>query len=199
MDFLVLQGITAAAVSSGLHTLCNGANLGYQATAFKNVGGFEGIDRIATGDDMLLMYKIKQQDPEKVLYLRSHDAVVSTSALPTWRSFLEQRKRWASKTPVYQDRKVQAILMLVFLLHLMFPVLLLAGISDPVFFWYALGLLVVKTIIEFPFVYSVSRFFGEERLMPLFPLFQPLHIVYTIVVGILSQLGKYEWKGRKTK
>ncbi len=38
LDFISLQGITAAAVASGSHTLCNGANLCYSKNAFESVG-----------------------------------------------------------------------------------------------------------------------------------------------------------------
>jgi hypothetical protein len=45
----------------------------------------------------------------------------------------------------------------------------------------------------------VAAFYKERRLMRFFLLFQPLHITYTVLVGFISQLGTYEWKGRKTK
>jgi hypothetical protein len=59
--------------------------------------------------------------------------------------------------------------------------------------------LIAKTLIELPFVFSVAKFYNEQRLLIyLFP-FQPIHILYTVLVGLTSQFGKYEWKGRKTK
>ena len=61
LDFLSLQGITAASVFSRFHTMCNGANLAYEKKAFEEVSGFAGIDQIASGDDMLLMHKIYLQ------------------------------------------------------------------------------------------------------------------------------------------
>ena len=56
--------------------MCNGANLAYTKQAFKRVNGFEGIDKLATGDDMLLMYKIWKKPPQKVYYLKSWEAIV---------------------------------------------------------------------------------------------------------------------------
>jgi cellulose synthase/poly-beta-1,6-N-acetylglucosamine synthase-like glycosyltransferase len=47
LDFLSLQGITAASVFSGFHTMCNGANLAYEKKAFEAVNRFAGIDQIA--------------------------------------------------------------------------------------------------------------------------------------------------------
>jgi len=59
IDFVSLQGVTAASVSAGFHAMCNGANLAYRKDVFYRVNGFKGIDNIASGDDMLLMNKIK--------------------------------------------------------------------------------------------------------------------------------------------
>ncbi|MFN2438325.1 MAG: hypothetical protein ABR503_03930, partial [Chitinophagaceae bacterium] len=65
--------------------------------------------------------------------------------------------------------------------------------------WLVLGYWVLKTIIEIPFVASVAKFYNEKKLLVYFPFFQPLHIFYTGSVGLLSQLGNYEWKGRRVK
>ena len=66
LDFMSLQGITAAAVSAGYHTICNGANLAYRKDVFYEVGQFRGIDQVASGDDMLLMFKIKQSRRKEI-------------------------------------------------------------------------------------------------------------------------------------
>jgi cellulose synthase/poly-beta-1,6-N-acetylglucosamine synthase-like glycosyltransferase len=199
LDFLVLQGITAASVSSDFHTMCNGANLAYKRSAFQAVNGFEGIDRVATGDDMLLMHKIRKLDPSKVHYLKSQDAIVNTEPMPSWKAFFMQRKRWASKTLVYDDYRIIAVLGFVYLLNCLFPILIITSIFNPVYWWYVLFFWILKTIIEFPFVNSVAKFYNEQKLMKYFFFFQPLHMLYTVSVGLLSQFGKYEWKGRKTK
>ncbi len=199
LDFLTLQGITAASVSGGFHTMCNGANLAYERNAFHAVNGFEGIDQVASGDDMLLMYKIQKGFSEKVFYLKSKEAVVLTTPMPTWKKFLDQRIRWASKTGHYGDKKVFWSLILVYLCNLLFPGLLIAGIFDPLYLSMALIFLVGKTVVELPFVYDVARFYGKQKLMRYFFFFQPLHILYTVLIGVLSQTGKYEWKGRRTK
>ena len=51
LDFLSLQGITAAAVGAGKHSMSNGANLAFEKSAFFAVGGYQGVDHIASGDD----------------------------------------------------------------------------------------------------------------------------------------------------
>ncbi|HEX8461917.1 MAG TPA: glycosyltransferase, partial [Segetibacter sp.] len=69
LDFMSLQGITAASVSNGFHTMCNGANVAYNKKVFYEVGGFKNIDNIASGDDMLLMHKIYVQYKQQVHFI----------------------------------------------------------------------------------------------------------------------------------
>lgn len=197
MDFMVLQGITGAAVYKKQLSMCNGANLAYEKNAFDKVNGFDGIDNIASGDDMLLMHKIWKQFPGKVHYLRSKEAIVSTRPMKTWKDFFNQRIRWASKAKHYGDKRIILVLLLVYVFNLSFLALAVAAFFCHHYWLYLVGLWLAKTIIEFPFVYSVSLFFNKQSLMKYFFFFQPLHIFYTIVSGFFGQLGKYEWKGRR--
>ena len=199
LDFITLQGITAASVSAGFHSMCNGANLAYTKKAFESVNGFAGIDQVPTGDDMLLMHKIRKQDPARVFYLKSREAIVSTAPMPTWKEFFSQRRRWASKTLVYDDHRIIAVLGFVLLLNLLPFVLLIAGFYQQFFLLCLIVFLFAKAMIEWAFVASVAGFFGQQRLMRFFLFLQPLHIVYTVFVGIGSQIGRYEWKGRRAE
>ncbi len=199
LDLLVLQGITGASVYKKIHSMCNGANLAYEKKAFEAVNGFEGIDHIASGDDMLLMHKIQKKFPGKAHYMKSKDAIVSTQPMKTWKEFFNQRIRWASKARFYDDKRIFVVLLLVYFFNLSFLVLLVAGFWLPVLWLYLLGLWAAKTIIEFPFVHSVAKYFHHQSLLKYFFLFQPLHIAYTIIAGWLGQFQKYEWKGRRVK
>lgn len=197
MDFMVLQGITGAVVSKEKMSMCNGANLAYERKTFYEVNGFTGIDHIASGDDMLLMHKIWKQNPGKVHYLKSKEAIVSTEPMKTWRSFFNQRIRWASKAGLYNDKRILPVLLLVYLVNLSFAILLVAGFWDKQYLLYAAGFWIAKTFVELPFFISVSTFFNKQWAIKLFFFFQPLHIFYTILSGLFGQFGKYEWKGRR--
>ena len=199
LDFMTLQGITGASVYKNIHSMCNGANLAYEKKAFYQVNGFAGVDHIASGDDMLLMHKIWEKYPKQVHYLKSKDAIVTTHPMKTWKEFFSQRIRWASKARQYDDKRVFGVLLLVYLFNVSFLSLLVAGIWNLKFLIWLLALWVAKTIIEFPFVYSVAAFFTKQKLMKYFFFFQPLHIFYTILSGLFGQFGKYEWKGRRVR
>ncbi len=199
LDFISLQGITAASVSAGFHSMCNGANLAYSKEAFNAAGGFAGIDTIASGDDMLLMYKIEKSFPGRTGYLFNSNAIVETLPMPDWKSFINQRIRWASKATGYNDKRIFLVLLLVYIFNLCLLVMPFFSILNPPIFFYWLGLLLVKTICELFFMHAVSTFFGQQKLLWWFPLMQPLHITYTVLSGWLGSFKKYKWKGRKVR
>ena len=199
LDFMSLQGITAASVNMGFHSMCNGANLAYKKLMFKEVNGFAGIDNIASGDDMLLMHKIYEKQPEGVKFLLAQDAIVRTVAMPDWKSFFNQRIRWASKADSYQDKRIFWVLAFVYFLNLLLLVIFIAAFFRPVLFVHWLILLVVKTFAEFRFMSIVAAFFGEQKLLNWFVWMQPFHITYTVIAGWLGKFGSYQWKGRKVK
>jgi len=199
MDFMILQAITGAAASANQLSMCNGANLIYQKKAFEKVEGFKDIDHIASGDDMLLMYKIWKKFPGRVVYLKSKEAIVETKGQMTWANFFNQRIRWASKARSYQDKRILPVLIVVYLFNLAFLVLAIAATIDPFYWCWLLVALVAKTVVELPLFIGAASFFGRTQLALFYFIFQPLHILYTIVSGVFGQLGKYEWKGRKVR
>ncbi len=198
LDFLALQGITITAVSDNLFNMCNGANLLYTKAAFQQVNGFEGIDHIATGDDVLLMEKIHAAFPGQVKYCYSQDAIIETLPANGLKAFIQQRVRWASKSTYYKNNNIKIVLLLVYLVNLGLLTLALMGFYDIYYLKSALLLLVMKTIFEYPFMIRTARFFSKTGLLPWFILAQPFHIVYTTLSASLSFFKTYEWKGRKT-
>ena len=131
LDFLSLQGITAASVGAGFHSMCNGANLCYSKRAFAAVDGFKDVDHIASGDDMLLMHKIQKQFPGKIAYCNSAESIVFTNPVETIGEFFRQRIRWASKADKYDDKRIFWVLLLVYLFNDFLIWLLLQGCPLP--------------------------------------------------------------------
>ncbi len=199
LDFLVLQGITAASVQKKFHNMCNGANLAYERKIFFEVNGFTGIDHIASGDDMLLMQKIVQRFPGKVSYLLSKDAIVTTQAAKTWKEFFSQRIRWESKATDYNDIKIFSSLFLVYFFNCALLALFISGFWMHSLWVGLTVILILKTIIELTFIYPVAKFYNKQNLIKWFPFFQPVHIVYTVIAGWLGVFGSFEWKGRRVK
>jgi len=199
LDFAILQGITASAVHGGLHDMSSGANLAYRRDAFMEVDGFRDIDDIASGDDMLLMQKISGLHPGRVCYCFSEEAIVDTKTETSWKAFLQQRIRWASKATRYRDRRIFRILLTVYLLNLALFLMICTSWMGTWPFISCLFMILLKIAIEWRFVSRVLKFFSLGQLMPLFPIAQPVHIIYTVCSGLFGRAGTYPWKGRMVK
>jgi biofilm PGA synthesis N-glycosyltransferase PgaC len=196
IDFATLQGITAASVFKKFHTMCNGANLVYTKKAFMQVNGFEGIDHIASGDDMLLMHKIKTAFPNQVLYLKSANATVQTLTVPNWKSFFAQRIRWSSKASHYNDKKIFYALLLVYVLNVATLIQVVSLFFWPINWILVLLFVIVKSLVEYWFLLPVLQFYKQQFLKTKFWYCIPFHIIYVVIAGWFGKFGKVQWKGR---
>ena len=199
LDFMTLQGITGASVYKRIHGMCNGANLAYEKKAFQEVGGFKGIDNIASGDDMLLMHKIQKLYPDKIAYLKSTNVIVQTQPAATIKEFINQRIRWASKADRYPDIKITTVLFLVYFFNAWIIFMAVYSIFHLQSLYIFLLLLITKIIVELFFVYPITGFFKKRKLLWWFIPFQPFHLFYILVAGWLGKFGSYTWKERKVK
>jgi len=208
LDFITMQGITGAAVSKQQLNLCNGANLAYTKKAFEAVNGFKGINEIASGDDMLLMEKISSQ-PGGVAYLKAESVIVETKAISSWKQFIQQRQRWASKSTAYKDIKLKSILAFIYIFNLC---VLLTGFSFFIFnhplnidnciispFLIFIIILGLKIFVEFLFLFTIAKFYKQRSILWWFPLAAILHVLYIIMAGFLGMTKTYKWKGRIVK
>lgn len=199
LEFLYLIGLGASTIGNNKPSTCNGANLAYERDAFYEVGGFQGIDDLASGDDELLLHKIAARYGNKVGFLKNSDAVVYTHAKPTLNEFLQQRKRWASKSTRYKNKAIIVLGVFIWLFNVSILLNLFAGIFIFSFLKIALMQLVLKIAIEMIFLIDVTGFAKRRELLILLPALNIFHVLYIIYIGIAGNSGKYNWKGRMVR
>mgnify|MGYP001791930877 CR=1 FL=1 len=198
LDFVGMMGITGAGIYGAFQHMCNGANLAYRKPAFYAVGGFSGIDQRASGDDMLLLQKMARRFPGRIGFVKNPAATVRTTAMPTIRSFVQQRLRWASKSRDYPEWRVTLRLALVFFYcwSILLAALLLPFFGGPGVLLFLL-LLGTKMVVDYAFLRTMSRYFGRLDLLRSFVVSAWYHLWYIAVVGLLANVvQRYEWKGR---
>jgi len=199
LEFSGLVGIGAASMAQGSPNMCNGANLIFKKEAFDEVGGYTGNDDIASGDDEFLMHKIHARWPGKVQFLKNTEAVAWTLPATNMPQFIQQRKRWVSKSRKYENKNITAILVGAYLFHACLLICLAGSFFNTgylVVFCLAFGM---KTLSEFSFLYKITRFFGQQNLLAQYIPAAFLYIFYVLYIGIYGNFGTYEWKGRKVK
>ena len=199
LEFMGLVGIGGASIALKNPNMCNGANLVYRKNAFIEVKGFQGNDDIASGDDEFLMHKMFLKWPDKIFFLKSPEAIVYTKPESDLSSFLQQRKRWVSKSRKYSNKNITAVLSGAWVFHLMLLICLFAGIFDwkyLVVFCISFGL---KLVAEYTFLKKVSDFFNREKLLRILIPAGLLYIFYVLFIGIYGNFGRYKWKGRSVQ
>lgn len=199
LEFLYLIGLGASTIGNKMPSTCNGANLAYEKAAFNEVGGFRGIDELASGDDELLLHKIAARYANQIGFLKNREAIVYTHAKPNLGEFLQQRKRWASKSTKYKNKSIVVLGVFIWFFNLSILLNLLSGFCFPGFFSLGLVQLLLKTAIELIFLVDVTGFARRRGLLILLPVLNIFHVLYIIYIGISGNSGKYNWKGRMVK
>jgi len=196
LEFSYLIGIGAAFIGNKRASTCNGANLAYRKDVFYEVGGFKGIDDLASGDDELLLQKVAVRYPGRIGFLKEREAIVFTHAKHTLTQFLQQRRRWASKSTHYKDKRIVALAVAIWLFNL--SMLINGGLSFyNIYFFKLFALqLLLKYLFEAAFLLPITSFFKRPGLVALLILLIPIHIVYFVYIGLIGNTRKYEWKGR---
>ena len=199
LEFLYLIGLGAATIGHKMPSTCNGANLAYRRDVFYKVKGFQGIDDLASGDDELLLHKVASLYPEGIGFCKSRDAMVYTHAKPDLGAFLQQRRRWASKSTKYKNKGIVALGVSIWLFNLLILVNTVLGFFDPFFFLVAGLSLLFKCIAELTFLIPMCRFAQRQDLLWYQPFLTVAHIFYFVYIGIAGNSGKYNWKDRMVR
>jgi len=191
LEFLSLQGITAGTAINGNPILCNGANLAFTKESYLKHS--ENLHHeIASGDDVFLLYSIKKEPQSKILWLESTYALITANSSPTLKSFINQRKRWISKSSSIKDFYTIVLGIVTFVTILLQTVLLFAGILDPVFLTLFLIILALKSIPDFLILKNTTARYGKENLMKWFLISQIIYPYYVLVVVLKTiKSGKH--------
>ncbi|MDF2438257.1 MAG: glycosyltransferase [Bacteroidota bacterium] len=204
LEFLALMGSTGGSLYFNKTIICNGANLAYTREAFYKADGFNEIDQIVSGDDVLLMYKLRKLYPDKINFLKNDKAIVYTEPKHGIKDFVSQRRRWASKGMKLLSKEAVALSLIVYFFS--FFLLLMAVLSpfarseawNGLGFWQICLILGgIKCIIDFLLLFLAAGFFKRRGVLFLFLPGQIIYLFYVVVIGMLGNMGNFEWKGRK--
>ncbi len=198
LEFLGIMGLTAGFAAIGRPIMCNGANLCYEKRAFLEVGGFNGNEQFASGDDQFLLWKMKQAfGGDAIHFLDDPDAIVTTLPEKSLQSFFRQRFRWVSKSRGYRDSMVLLVGAVNYLFQAMILTGFLLGFLSYLYLYLAVSLLCFKILVDFPLVFSMSRFFGKQHLLIWYIPAQIFQIIYVTISGPMALLVPVRWKGRR--
>ena len=197
MDLLSLQGATIGSFGLNEAFLCNGANFAYTKKLFWELGGFNGNDHIASGDDVFLLQKAMYLVPKKVQYLKAKNAIVTTKAEKTWVRLFKQRVRWASKTAAYQSDFSKALAVMVFLANFSLLVIALLVAFGKMEWSFLAIVFALKFLMDITLMLKTNTFLKMSLISA--PISFLLYPVFSTLVAVYSLIGGFEWKRENIK
>ena len=181
MESLALLTVTLGSTGLKIPLMCSGANLLFRKSAWQEVGGYSEHIAQQSGDDVLLMQAIWLKNPESVKAQFHPDAVVYTEAPQSWREFLHQRKRWASKASHIMHYK-----------KLILSFLMILWTVSPWFLWaLSLPTFIILLFSELIWIVWLTRFFKMPINIPMWYLFR---LLYPILFLVLPFVPPGKWK-----
>lgn len=200
LEFAFLQGVGAASMYNDFPNTCNGANLAYTKEVFMELEGFKDIDDIASGDDELFLHKVAEKYPTQISFLKNKDAIVKTHAKANLKEFASQRKRWASKSLKYKDKRITNLVICVFLFNAALALNLIAGIFSLFHLKLFLLLFILKGLFDGFFIFKIVDFYNKKNFAKYIPIVLPAYTLYILTIGLKGSMGgSYDWKGREVK
>lgn len=192
LEFSTLVASGAGATGVNMPIMCNGANLAFTKEAWLQ-SQHELHDEQISGDDMFLLLDIKKRRGV-IRFLKSSEAFVSTSTVPTFKSFIRQRQRWTSKSTAYTDWQVIFTACTVFLVSLIQIALLAFSIYDLLYLYLFAVVFVVKYLADLLLLSKVSGFFELKHMVVNSFMLSLLYPFYIVVVAITGLMSKPVWK-----
>lgn len=196
LEFAALLGFGSSSLQMGIPGTCNGANLSYKRSVFHEVGGYQGNEKIPSGDDEFLMFKIFKKYPGGIRFLKSLDAVVTTQAKKTVRDLVNQRIRWSSKWRFHKSKYVTLAALLFFVDYVVLTGTVVMTLFGFLNYELVASILLLRWLTEYFFISGVIRFLDGKSRWFHFLLMQIIYPPFVIFLGIASIFGIYHWKGR---
>ena len=195
---LILSG--AGLIGNKTPMICSSANLAFRRSVFDEVGGYNDLMGLSSGDDELLMQKIASDTNYDVKFCFNEDALVSTNPNENIKAFTQQRKRWASKGLFYKNKGIVAQLSLIFLFYVgLINQMFMGLLFDKIFLYTLFFSLLSKILIEYSVIRKGVGILLEKISFGIFLLAEILHVPYIIYSAISGAFGNFTWKERELK
>jgi len=195
LELFSLFAAAAGGMASGIVT-ASGGNLAYLRETYLQVGGLQAIRALVSGDDDLLAQRMVSETGWKMRFSIDRGTIVTTRPHARLEDFFRQRRRWSSKATHQQPRNLFFLLltfMLNFSLAAAFIMAFILGRGAAV----PLLCLAIKIFSELTLLSRGARRMGLKGWLPVFPIWELVHIPYIVLMGFAGWSGDLRWKDRR--
>ncbi len=195
LDFLSHGVVAAALIGLRFPVHGNANNIAYRRNVYDQSAGFASHGGIVSGDDDFLIQSIHKLGRWRIRYSIQPESQVQTEPPLSLGQFWEQRKRWASKTSLYQSKQT-AFLAGIFAYYSLIPLCILGGFFHRGLLAAGLASWAVKLGTDWLVMRKGTDVFAKRELMRHYPITSAIHIPLIIAAVLAGSFGKFTWKGQ---
>ena len=197
LEFASLIGVGASTIEQGYPSMCNGANMAFRNRVFQAVNGYQGYEKIISGDDQFLMGKINSYYPKSTAFNFDPESVVVTGTSNKLDDFIQQRIRWAGKWRHYPAISLTALGIFIFGFYLLFTISVIWIFASGGNARLVAALVILKILVDYLFLARVTKMLSQRIPLGHFLLSELVYPFYTLFFGSYSQISTFRWKNRK--
>ncbi len=189
----ILTMVGGGSIQLRLAFLCSGANMAFSKKLFDATGRFKNHLHIESGDDVFFLNDVKKIKAAKIEFLNHPAALVYTSAMGNFKTLLNQKARWASKTKYNGNLINLFVALLTGFVNAAWLVLLVYGWLFPEkntwLMVFLAGKLVSDIILLLPSLFFTRNW---SLLLPAFTV-GFIYPVYACVVAVYALVRRPSW------
>ncbi len=174
--------------------LCSAANLAFTKNIFQQTNGFQSHANIASGDDVLFLEDVKKLKDVTISYLKSQSALVYTYALPSFKSLLLQKIRWANKHSKNPNKTNTLLSVLVFVTNIVWLLSFCVCFFVPQNQSLSLFFVLFKLIFDSLLLFLTSGFIKNSSVLAYAFTIGLIYPFYVLVLAISTLFLKPKWK-----
>ena len=193
VDNLGVAALAEGSIGMDSPLACTGRSLAYRRVVYDEVGGFEAIGHLVSGDDVYFLRLVAARTRWRIRYCADESAAVPSAPPPVrWRALLDQKIRHASQAARYEGgaRWLGAA---VYLYHaaLLGGGLLAAGGTQTALF---LCCWLTRWLADFVLLARFAPRFSDRTGLLFLPIVEIVYIPYVLVLVPLGRAGWFRWK-----
>ena len=195
IDAIMNNLIIVGTLGWGHAAACKGGNFAYRKKIYKELNGFDGLEKILSGDDDLFLQKISSQTHWKVQCCSDFNAIVSTHAPVGYKHFTNQRKRHISAAKHFR-LPVKISYSIYFLSKLILMVIFLYSIYKFGFAMFLIKLIALTYLLTCIILLRMLKLSKQAYLLILYPIWEIYYLINHIILGPLGLFGNITWGKR---
>ncbi len=198
LDFLSHTACAAGAIGNGKVNNCLGSNMAFRRSAFDEVGGYDSLEHLNSGDDSLLAQKMARSGKWDVRFNLDKSAAVTTAPVTTWKDFFQQRMRWAAQTGSYRPDTL-IFLICSFVYYVALAVALLGSVFNASLLLLFFVAYIPKLIVDYAILKKFSALTDTAYLLRFYAKAALIHIPVILFAVLGGFFGRFDWRGRSTE